>query len=944
MTSLRHLASTCFLLLAASQQLNAASEPPIPLPEHPRPDFQREAWQNLNGTWEFREDPKNEGLAAEWFNGQAGFPDRITVPFSWEAPLSGKSRRAKLAWYCRDIEVPPDWSGKRIFLIIGACDWGTDVWLDGKPLGGHQGGYTPFEFDLTDHVRTRGKHRLILRVDDEDRSDRLVGKQGYGNARGIWQTVYLEARPAVYFNSVHFLPDVPNEKVSVVARMSGKAPAGSAIRLRFREPSTLPETRVEIPSGATEHRFEVQIPNARLWSLEDPYLHELDAILDAGGDKDTVSIYFGMRRVHVMNLPGTEHPWVALNGKPVYLQMVLDQAHHPKGYYTFPTDDDLRGEIVRTRRLGLNGIRFHVKIESPRKLYWADRLGVLVMADVPHWWVNPVPAARADWEHAWRRMLERDFNHPSVFSWVLFNETWGLMTPDPGTPPGRDGKPKLKYLPETQEWVRGKYREAKQLDPTRLIEDNSPCNEDHVETDLNSFHRYIPFYGWREYLEKVTSKSFVGSEYNFTGGNKLQPNTPLINSECGNVWGYEGSAGDMDWSFDYHAMINEFRRFPEVGGWLFTELHDVPNEWNGYYRYDRSEKFTGLEELMPGMRLNELHSPFHLSTGFELVRDAKPGETVKVPLWASFLSDRCAGGTVHLRAELGYWDTFGQWHDVSSAERAIPFQPWLSRELEALPVTMPDQPGLALVRLSLRDGSGTVLHRNFTSFRVASGETPRSERATRDGKPVHILRFAPAGFTDAKWSLKQWNVLDGLKVNGAGHGFFEYRIPWPKDVDPAKVTGASLIFEASAKRLLGKDRVFTDVKEQNAVQGRGTRDPGGVPNSYPMTDTSRDPSVVRVVANGSSLGQFDLDDDPADHRGLLSWHAQLRDRKLRETGSYGYLINATFTSAALKAAAETKELVLRFEVSDAMSGGLALYGENFGRYPLDPTLVFTLKP
>ena len=173
------------------------------------------------------------------------------------------------------------------------------------------------------------------------------------------------------------------------------------------------------------------------------------------------------------------------------------------------------------------------------------------------------------------------------------------------------------------------------------MEDNSPCNNDHVETDINSWHAYLPGYEWRTHLDQVTRDTEPGSKWNFIGG-RTQSGQPLLNSECGNVWGYDGSTGDCDWSWDYHIMMNEFRRHPEVCGWLYTEHHDVINEWNGYYRFDRSDKFTGMEELVSGMTLRDLHGPFYISTGSELCREVKPGELVGVPLWASFMTDRSA--------------------------------------------------------------------------------------------------------------------------------------------------------------------------------------------------------------------------------------------------------------------------------------------------------------
>jgi hypothetical protein len=334
----------------------------------------------------------------------------------------------------------------------------------------------------------------------------------------------------------------------------------------------------------------------------------------------------------------------------------------------------------------------------------------------------------------------------------------------------------------------------------------------------------------------VTRDTFPGSKWNFIGG-RAQAGQPLLNSECGNVRGDDGSTGDCDWSWDYHIIMNEFRRHPRIRGWLYTEHHDVINEWNGYYRYDRTDKFPGLDGIVDGMTLRDLHDPCYIAPGGELCRDAQPGETA------------------------------GDWR---------------------------------------------------------------------------LLRFAPNTFRDSQWSVKQWNVLDGLRVNGAGYGYFEYRVPWPDDLDLARIEGGSLLFEASAKQLFGKDRPGAAAQSGDFMRGQGAHDPSPNPNAYPMTATVKFPSAVRVGVAGQAPGQFDLPDDPADHRGILSWHAQKRDRKLREAGSYGYLIRAQLSSRALRAAAQAKEFVIRFEVDAALPGGLAVYGERFGRYRLDPTLVLAI--
>ena len=913
--------------------LTAPAAPAIPLPEHPRPDFERAEWQCLNGPWQFRFDKSNTGEGAGWSTGQAEFPETIIVPFPWGSKLSGLANQADVGWYRRTLKVPEAWKGKRIFLVVGACDWVTKGWLDGQALGEHRGGYTPFEFDLTPKVKWGQDQQVVLRVDDTPHPFKLEGKQGYGQAKGIWQTAYLEARPALHLTSVHYSPDIDAGKVKVKAAFNEPVPAGAKLALRFKT-SGAPEFTQAVAEGAKEAQFDVPIAQAHLWSLDDPYLYEVEAALSAGDATDRVGTYFGMRHIGVGKLPGTEFPYVTLNHKPLYLQITLDQSYHPEGFYTFPSDAFMRDEILRSKRIGLNANRIHIKVEVPRKLYWADRLGLLIMADVPNFWGEPTPEARQESEFALRGMVARDFNHPAIFSWVTFNETWGLFT--------KQGQDKRTYLPETQEWVIQMYRLAKQLDPTRLVEDNSPCNHDHTETDLNTWHDYLPGYAWRARLEQIVKDTYAGSTWNFIGGRK-QGHQPLFNSECGNVWGYEGSTGDVDWSWDYHIMMNEFRRQPKIGGWLYTEHHDVINEWNGYYRFDRSDKFTGMDALAPGMDLTDLHGPFYLSMGDQLCREVKPGEAVSVPLFASFLTERSPGQRLVLRSELSGWDTLGQRETYQRATRRVAFVPWMAKALPPLEARMPKKPAVAVLALSLENEAGVVLHRNFTTFLVTSGPAPRDEIIKSGGGRQRVVRFAPRTFQDAKWSLKQWNVLEGLKVNGAGHGYFEYRLPWPAGLDAKSVAGASLLVEASAKQLFGKDREGVKVESGDFMLGQGTHDPSKLPNSYPMTDTVTFPSQLRVRVNGVVAGQFTLPDDPADHRGLLSWHAQLRDKKLREAGSYGYLVRAVLPPEGLAAAAQAKELVLRLEVDSALPGGLAIYGERFGRYPLDPTLVFSLK-
>lgn len=913
----------------------------IPLPEHPRPDFERSVWMNLNGSWAFRFDPDDKGRQENWQSHPETFTASILVPFPWGAPQSGVKDEADIAWYGKTVSVPDAWKDKRTFLTIGASDWLTTVWIDGRLLGSHQGGYTPFSFELTPYLTYGKSQQIVIRVDDKRRSFTLYGKQGYGNARGLWQTVYLEARGTAYLDAVHFTPDIDNGQVKVEAMMGEPAKEVLALDLKVALPdgSTLDKSFV-VAKGADKAEFQIPLPSARRWTLEDPYLYQAAVTVrnsSGTGAADEVASYFGMRKISVRKLPGTDFPYVALNDEPVYLQLTLDQSYHPEGYYTFPTDEFMRNEILMARQIGLTGIRTHVKIDIPRKLYWADKLGVLVMSDVPNSWGEPDADMQKEVEYTMGELIKRDYNHPSIFQWVIFNETWGLFTEVE-----KNGKKEREYLPETREFVANMVRKARAKDATRLVEDNSICcGAKHTETDINSWHVYLAGFEWEEFLKGITEDNYPGSEALYYPGYK-QGNQPNINSEMGNVWGYQGSTGDVDWSWDYHRAVNTFRKYPEIAGWLYTEHHDVVNEWNGYWRYDRSEKETGLSDLVEGMSLKDLHAPIYLSTGQDISYSAKAGETVKVPLFLSAMTGRTdIGSQLTLKTTLYGWDELGQKITWSETSGHIEYTPWMQKALAPLEVKMPGQKAVAVLAMELSDAAGLVLHHNLVSFIV---DGPDRETVTlAGGKKARIVQVPAAGFSAASWSQKQWNVLDGLKVDGAGSGYFEYEFPLPAGLKAEEVESVAFLTEASAKQLFGKDREGARAISGDFMLGAGTHDPSLNPNAYPMTDEEKFPSAVSIWFDGKAGSRFELEDDPADHRGILSWHMQPQDKHLYEAGSYGYLLQSAVPVDAWKNAMKTGRLRVRLAVDEGLPGGLAIYGSRFGRYPVDPTLIFVLK-
>lgn len=891
----------------------------IPLPEHPRPDFERANWINLNGVWDFEFDSANNGVSKQWQSGKRKFSKKINVPFPWGSPLSGVKDEADFAWYKKSIKVPISWNKQRVFVTVGASDWETTIWLNGVLVGKHQGGYTPFSFDLTAFVKFGTVQQLVIKVDDQRRDFALYGKQGYGNARGLWQTIYLEGRGKNYLETIHFAPDIDKKTVTADVVMAIPLLADADLTIRIKTPGTDIVTTSKVSKDNNKIHVVIPIPNPRLWNLEDPYLYETE--LSINGDK--VKSYFGMRKISVMNLPNSNYPYIALNNKPIYLQLTLDQSYHPEGFYTFPTDEFMKNEIKLAKDIGLNGIRTHIKVDVPRKLYWADKLGLLVMSDLPNAWGEPGEKMQAEAEYTLREMIKRDYNHPAIFSWIVFNETWGLQTKIT-----ENGKTRSAYLPKTQNWVASMYYLAKSLDQTRLVEDNSVCcGRGHTETDINSWHEYLPGWAWEDFLANLVSKTFEGSTDHFENGFKqgLQPN---INSECGNVWGYDGSTGDVDWSWDYHRMMNTFRKYPKVAGWLYTEHHDVINEWNGYWRFDRTKKFTGLSELVGGMSDKDFHSDFYLSTGNEISKTVIGGSIFELPLFISVMSDKAIkGNQLYISYSVDFMDKTGNSNVLYKDKTSFNYQPWMQQALPSIQLQMPDYGGLAIVKLALKDADGNLLHSNFMHVIVQSDKNPTN---------TTIISQNAKDYFKADWSEKSWSVMDGLKVNGAGKGYFEYHIPVASSLDVNNIKESYLLFEASAKQLFDKDKDQKFEKDQDYMLGAKVS-PHKNPNAYPMTDEILYPSVIDVIVNGQKKTSVTLTDDPADHRGVLSWNSQLKDKKLREAGSYGYLVKIALTTEVLNRAKEQGFLSVKMETQS--TGGLAIYGKDFGRYPVDPSII-----
>ncbi|RCX16483.1 glycosyl hydrolase family 2 [Fontibacillus phaseoli] len=903
----------------------------VPRPEFPHPHWQRAEWFNLNGSWSFRFDPKNEGVQNDWsVNGEVPFDSDIQVPFSWTSPLSGIGKDVKgIGWYRRTVAWHPATSGSRMFIRFGAVDYSCDVWINGRHAGSHQGGYGSFEFDVTSFWQMEGNNTIVVRAEDQDHNYQARGKQGYGEIRGIWQPVWLEARPQTYIREAKFRTYIDG-RIEVTATIKAEQEGKAELTFDFAGASILHAIPVELLAGENEVNTSFIVNDPRLWSPETPHLYEGALKLGGSFGLDQVSTYFGIREIGTAAFGDRGYRWITLNGKPVYLNGTLDQSYHKTGYFTYPSDEEMHDEIYLMKRLGLNFVRIHIKPEEPRKLYWADKLGILVMEDMPCFWGNPDEQARQAYEQEALEVIERDYNHPSIFSWVMFNETWGLKTDPKEAGVTGDIQRQSSYLPETQEWVREKYRWAKRIDPTRIIEDNSPCNYDHVESDINTWHFYINGYDQvRAHLDEVVSKTYPGSSFNCIGGN-VQSDAPLMNSECGNVWGIENGAGDSDLAWHYRYMMNEFRKHDKLCGFVFTEFRDVTNEFNGYYRLDGTGKDFGYEAFVPGMSIADLHTPDFI------VLDAPPCQTVSVrgqvvvPMLRSSFSDRYHGQKLKVKWEL--------WHDqlgVRTVEDSgviqLDWEDYGVVPLSSLTLTMPDRDAVAVLAVSLVNEEGEAITRNFTTFDVRSGETGGYKT------DVEVIQIPVGSYAEQTFE-HQWTSIQGAKVSGAGKGSLIYDITLPGLTEKTAIHDIEILFEAGAKRVLARNTegsIDTDMGI-GAMHGADAKVEYN-PNTYYMTDEEKHPSRLNVLIDGESIGSFVLPDDPADSRGVLSWHYQPVANKLDEAGSYGYLCKL---SVPVQLTARlNRSRTFRLELQ-AEEGGVALYGRNAGRYPLDLSIRY----
>lgn len=527
-------------------------------PEYPRPQMVRQGWLNLNGLWELAVTGKEQPEPKE-------FTEQILVPFPIESALSGVMKRVNeknRLWYRRTFELPKDWKGKRVLLHFQSVDWESVVYVNGKELGDHRGGYDAFSYDITDALKSSGKQELVLSVwDPSDAGGQPHGKQVknpggimYTPTTGIWQTVWLEPVPQAYIEKIIMTPDVDNQRlwVTVLGKNTTKE---HLVTAHVRDNGGI----VETASLSLGRKDDIKISTPKLWSCDNPHLYDIEIILSRqrllGKPEvvDKVKSYFGMRQIEL----GKDENGITrlmLNGKFVFQIGLLDQGFWPDGLYAAPTDEALRYDVEITKKLGFNMARKHVKIEPDRWYYWCDKLRLLVWQDMPAG-SNATSADKKQFEVELRRMVEGFINHPSIIMWVPFNEGWGQY--------------------DTQRLV----KLIKQWDPSRLV-DNASGWSDRKVGDVHDIHSYPG----PDAPQPEPTRAAVLGEF---GGLGMQVKGHSWQKE---FWGYQTLADSEKLTVRYEELLHGIARLKTDSGLsaaVYTQTSDIETESNGLLTYDR---------------------------------------------------------------------------------------------------------------------------------------------------------------------------------------------------------------------------------------------------------------------------------------------------------------------------------------------------------------------
>lgn len=560
----------------------------------------RPHWLDLCGSWRFAFDDNDEGLDCSWFERTEPFDRTIVVPFPPESKASGIGDASyhPVVWYRRTFRAEP--GEGRLVLHFGAVDYRARVWLNGRLVAVHEGGHTPFHADVTAALRTDSTGEQVLVVRAEDRPtdpEQPRGKQDwrpephaiwYHRTTGIWQPVWAETVPARHFSALRWATVPSHGQVVLDAELAGPAsPARLDVRLRLGK-ETLAEQSVSVRGGGVRLVLDLsaahhgQDLDRLLWTPECPTLLDAELALTSDEKVDTVASYVGLREV------GVRHGRFTLNGRPYFPRMVLEQGYWPESHLAAPGDDALRGEVELIKSLGFNGARLHQKVEDPRFLYWCDRLGLLVWAEMPSAYAfSPTTVQRLCGE--WMEVVRRDAGHPCIVAWVPLNESWGV--------------PHMSAEPAQQDLASALYHLTKALDPTRPVISNDGW--EHTVSDIYGIHDYTP--AAASLAERYRDEAAIGAVLTGAGpmGRTIllggrAPGAAVMITEFGGL-GYTPKAGEKWHGYatlpDSQALAQRYTELTgallastALAGFCYTQLTDTLQESNGLLTAEREPK------------------------------------------------------------------------------------------------------------------------------------------------------------------------------------------------------------------------------------------------------------------------------------------------------------------------------------------------------------------
>ncbi|GAA3413356.1 glycoside hydrolase family 2 protein [Paenibacillus hodogayensis] len=566
---------------------------------YPRPQFVRDNWVDLNGEWRFGFDDADAGEAAGWQRDFGG-DTSIIVPFTYETKAGGIGEEAHrpIVWYNRQLDIPAEASGKRILLHFQAIDYMAKVWVNGEYVGRHQGGYTAFTFDITPYVTFGSSNELTVKVNDSKDATQPRGKQRwiddnfdcfYVQTTGIWQSVWLEYVEREYVDAVKITPDLDASTVRFDYQVKGDVLAGS--KLRLETVISMKDRQVKQTSLAIDRPWltlevdlihEMSGPWKRShWGPGHPNLYDVEFILYRDDiEIDHVYSYFGMRKISI------EKGRILLNNVPIYQRLLLDQGYWTDSHLTPPSEEALIEDIDLVLKMGYNGVRKHMKIEDARFLYWCDVKGVLVWSEMAATFEFNDQAVQ-NFTTEWMEIVRQQVNHPSIITWVPFNESWGIQS--------------IFKDRRQQKFTEAIYHLTKAFDPSRPVVTNDGW--EHTVSDILTLHDYsetkqqlLKHFADKDQFVN-NDKSFNNFKYAFADGYSYK-GQPIIISEFGGIafksdkgWGYGEQVHSEEAFLERFRGIHEAIKATDyIVGYCYTQITDVQQEVNGLLTEERKPK------------------------------------------------------------------------------------------------------------------------------------------------------------------------------------------------------------------------------------------------------------------------------------------------------------------------------------------------------------------